>query len=222
MKVRNTTNIPNDRVRDIIRFTKPSGLANFDVMVRNSKAHYGGRAYVGGSSYHALSHNKFVVLRIGSPDRFPYRYHPYQYAQHKGRTYWIYSQEEMLVYLAAHELRHLWQSKKRRKGRRGYAHGARGRYSEVDTEAYAINKLRAWRSTGKTSQTNIQVAPATKDEPQTILAPKKAAPDKTLNEIARLEKRLKAWNTKLKRAKTAKTKIERRLKTLRKRANLNT
>lgn len=55
---------------------------------------------------------------------------------------------EALVYILAHELRHMHQQ-------HGYAvhssfpvgrvKNARGRYSEVCTEAYAIHKLRAWR-----------------------------------------------------------------------------
>jgi hypothetical protein len=55
---------------------------------------------------------------------------------------------EALVYILAHEFRHMHQQ-------HGYAvhssfpvgrvKNARGRYSEVCTEAYAINRLRAWR-----------------------------------------------------------------------------
>jgi hypothetical protein len=55
---------------------------------------------------------------------------------------------EALVYILAHDLRHMHQQ-------HGYAvhsnfpvgrvKNARGRYSEVCTEAYAIHKLRAWR-----------------------------------------------------------------------------
>ena len=55
---------------------------------------------------------------------------------------------EALVYILAHELRHMHQQ-------HGYAvhssfpvgrvKNAHGTYSEVCTEAYAIHKLRAWR-----------------------------------------------------------------------------
>lgn len=74
---------------------------------------------------------------------WPYLSHPYQYAQHKGRRVLLATRIEGMVYLAAHELRHLWQST--RKSHRGYFHGARGKFSEVDTEAYALHMLRAWR-----------------------------------------------------------------------------
>lgn len=164
MKLHNTTDIPNELVREIVRFTCPAGVHNYDVELRNSDNHYGGRAYIEGSSYHR-NRRQFVVLRIGkpggccfqsgrSPDgryysrrllrpQFPFLLTPYQYGQHKGRKIWIASRVEMLVYLASHELRHLWQGKAKNKA--GYAWGSRGRYSEIDTEAYALNKLRAWR-----------------------------------------------------------------------------
>jgi hypothetical protein len=72
-----------------------------------------------------------------------YYYVPYQYGQHKGRKWWTSGWIERLVLIMAHELRHLWQGKTT--SRRGYVWGARGRYSEVDTEAYALRKLREWR-----------------------------------------------------------------------------
>jgi hypothetical protein len=49
---------------------------------------------------------------------------------------------EALVYVLAHELRHLWQGRVHR-GRRVW--GSRGQYSERDADAYAIHKLREWR-----------------------------------------------------------------------------
>jgi hypothetical protein len=82
------------------------------------------------------------LVRIGG-GKFPMFYHPYQYGQNKGKRWWIASRIELLVVIAAHELRHCWQSKARNKA--GYAWGARGRYSEVDTEAFALRKLRDWR-----------------------------------------------------------------------------
>ena len=55
---------------------------------------------------------------------------------------WLADQVEALVYLAAHELRHLWQARVPR-GHRVW--GSRGQYSERDADAYAIRQLRAWR-----------------------------------------------------------------------------
>ena len=66
----------------------------------------------------------------------------------KGRKLVLADRTEALVYILAHDLRHMWQQ-------HGYAvnssfpvgrvKNAHGTYSEVCTEAYAIHKLRAWR-----------------------------------------------------------------------------
>jgi hypothetical protein len=81
--------------------------------------------------------------------RFPTIIRPYQYAQHKGRKIVLANRMEALVYLAAHELRHLWQAAqwddRRKANRLPMAHGSRGKFSEIDTEAYAIHTLRRWR-----------------------------------------------------------------------------
>jgi hypothetical protein len=74
-----------------------------------------------------------------------------QYGQHKDKRYVLANRIEALVYLAAHELRHLWQTAKTRDDRRSVnlpmAYGSRGKFSEVDTEAFAIHTLREyWRN----------------------------------------------------------------------------
>lgn len=149
MRVKNFTTIPDEIVREIIRHTVPSGVKNFDVRVSNlgsssvgssKRAGIAGRAYPR-SSYHDRN-CPFVVCRIDALDK-PSYYQPYQYGQHKDKRYWLYNRVEKLVVLMAHELRHLWQFKQ--KNKRGYCWGSRGKCSEVDTEAYAINRLRAWR-----------------------------------------------------------------------------
>jgi hypothetical protein len=74
----------------------------------------------------------------------------YQYAQNKGKKLAIISKVEALVYILAHEMRHLWQDHGIERNSifpTGYARNSRGRFSEVDTESYAVNQLRAWRRT---------------------------------------------------------------------------
>ena len=76
---------------------------------------------------------------------------PCQYAYLKGRRYVLANRIEALVYLAAHELRHLWQAARvrddRKSARLPMYHGARGKFSEVDTEGFAITLLRQYRRT---------------------------------------------------------------------------
>lgn len=86
-----------------------------------------------------------------SKRRFPTFVQPYQYAHHKGKRYVLTNRTEALVYLAAHELRHLWQAARWRDDRKSanlpLYHGSRGKFSEVDTEGFAITILREWRRT---------------------------------------------------------------------------
>lgn len=163
MKVTNTTKIPNEIIREVIRFTRPPGIKNFDVMIKNSSDYFlAGRAYTkGNSTYHATA-DPFIVCRIPKPDyvkevvqrgtgfivkrkrkSFPRKLRTYQIGHLKGKRYWLADQTECLVYILAHELRHLWQAKAKNKS--GYYPKSRGRFSEIDTEGYAITMLRKWR-----------------------------------------------------------------------------
>jgi hypothetical protein len=133
--LRNTTEIPSELVWEIIRFVQPPRTSGIRIKLQNSPSgFYSGRA----GGHHCM-------VRFNPEDtKFPRFYKPYQYGQNKGKRWWVATETEMLVILFAHELRHCWQSL-RRANRKGYAWGARGRYSEVDTEAYALRKLREWR-----------------------------------------------------------------------------
>lgn len=141
MRTTNTTDIPTDMLREVIRFVCPPGVTGFDVRLNNTKGVYSGRAYTQGSSYHDRA-CWFIVVHVGPRERFPRKggevcprggYLP---------APWLGDRTEALVYVVAHELRHLWQGRIPR-GRRVW--GARGQYSERDADAYAIRMLRAWR-----------------------------------------------------------------------------
>jgi len=143
MRLKNTTTIPPDVVRAIVRFTCPPGVAGYDVKVAPLRSRGGtvkGRAYSRGSSYHATA-APFVNLYVREPGHFPCPPKPPCRPGYLPMPYFA-SRVEALVYLAAHELRHLWQATHPR-GRRVW--GARGQFSERDADAYAIRLLRAWR-----------------------------------------------------------------------------
>lgn len=138
MKLKNSSKIYSDKlIRDIIDFVRPSGISNFDVMIKNSDYSFAGRAYTQGCGYHETA-NPFIVIRIAPNIKFPY-------IRNKNKGYLplqLYSNVEVAVYLIAHELRHLWQAKVK-KGWRVW--GAKGQFSERDASAYGIHKVREWR-----------------------------------------------------------------------------
>ncbi len=132
MRMINKTDIPNEVIRDAIRFARPAGIKRFRVTVVNSKY-----AYSGWGCKHAIK------IRIGTTSKYPRRLRTYQYGQLKGRRYYLASMMEGLIYVLAHELMHTKQGQ--RGNCRGRVWGARGRFSEIETESYAIRKLREWR-----------------------------------------------------------------------------
>lgn len=137
MRLRNTTGLSDELIRDIVRFVRPPGISRFDVEVRNSSTpSCRGRAYWGGSGYHDTA-DPFVVCRIGSG---PYPRWGTGYG-FTGR-FVLASRVESLVWIMAHELRHLWQANHNR----GRVWGSRGRFSEIDCDAYALRMLRAWKN----------------------------------------------------------------------------
>jgi len=142
MRLKNYTNIPTERIREMIKFVRPSGISNFDVRVSNCTSGYRGKSYSEGSGYHDTA-DPFIVTSIPKTESmFPH------YEDHSKPGYintLILSTEEALVHLIAHELRHLWQSK--HKGHRVW--GSRGKFSERDADAYAIRMTRKWRRENK-------------------------------------------------------------------------
>jgi hypothetical protein len=67
----------------------------------------------------------------------------YQIGQLKGKRHYLGSMVEALIYMFAHELTHVKQASAKRFKKRVW--GARGTFSEIETESYAIKKLRQWR-----------------------------------------------------------------------------
>jgi hypothetical protein len=162
MRLRNTSGLPDQLVREVIRFVRPAGISKFDIMVKRSDKVFGGMSYSQGSGYH-MTADPFVTVRVGDAEKFPFFVRGDR-ADHPGgavTTYfdgrpakvskpqtkgyltvgWLFGRTEALVMVMAHELRHQWQ----RTHSRGRVWGARGKFSERDADAYAIRMLRAWR-----------------------------------------------------------------------------
>jgi hypothetical protein len=138
MRLKNFTDISSDEIRNLIRAVRPSGISNFDVRVSNGQR-FRGRAY-SSSGYHDRA-CPFIVCAI------PKVWKPRVIDHGPGKGYLpiaIGSRMEALVVLLAHELRHIWQGATSGK-RKGMVWGARGRFSERDADAYALQMLRRYR-----------------------------------------------------------------------------
>jgi hypothetical protein len=136
MKVINTTAVPTERIKEILAVVTPPGVAGYQLRI--TKTNRGTRGYAW------FSQNK-IVIRYAAERANLGRRGPRPPCRPKRGylpTPWFGSNEEYLVYIIAHELRHLWQARVPR-GRRVW--GARGQFSERDADAYAIRMLRAWR-----------------------------------------------------------------------------
>lgn len=131
--IHNTAGFDDTFVREVLRFVTPPGVTNYHLRLTATESRYRGWA---------CYTTWLVTLRVGAARHFPCK----GGWTHPGKGYlpapWLASRDEALVYLAAHELRHLWQYRIPR-GRRVW--GARGQFSERDADAYAIKMLRAWR-----------------------------------------------------------------------------
>lgn len=137
MRLRNYTDLPDATVRAMIAHAKPPGVAGFNVRISNAASWYRGRAYSQGSSYHDRA-CPFIVVSVAKRPTFP--------AREPSRGGYLpsppMSRTEAVLFILAHELRHLWQARVPR-GRRVW--GARGKFSERDADAYALRALRHWR-----------------------------------------------------------------------------
>lgn len=138
MKLKNTTKVPEALLREVIRFVCPSSVTNFSIWFKNYPCGiaFCGRAY--------LSRNH-VICRLPRYQRLANQYIGAGAVKGKGyRPWYANTYEEALIAITAHELNHLAQGKNPHLYRRTW--GARGQYSEVDCDAYAIRKLREWRA----------------------------------------------------------------------------
>lgn len=145
MKLVNHTDIPTATIRAIINAVRPAGISKFDVRISNTKRWASGRAYSEGSGYHATA-APFIVVRVARTD-IAARWKTTKVGAKDSGGYLpvaIGNRIEAVLFVLAHELRHLWQGKGR-KPRRRMVWGSRGRMSERDADAWALSVLRKFR-----------------------------------------------------------------------------
>lgn len=140
---RNSTDISDAEAKAIYEAVCPSGLKAHDVSLKNDRTSSGyGRAYTQGSSYHATA-RPFVTVGIPRTERMA-RHRRHVDGAKGYLPLALGSRREVLVFIMAHELRHLWQAKAKGKPR-GMVYGAKGRFSERDACAYGMQCLRRYR-----------------------------------------------------------------------------
>lgn len=167
MKLVNQTDFNDALVRQIIRFVRPPGISNFTVTIHTTKRDpWRGLALVSekvlckdGSSFNRLSKDPLITIHVprGAGHAVPFT-KPDQWYGIPQLGYLhsvVFSAEENLVHLLAHELRHLWQARNPRhlwlaiirRGRKVWGDTC-GQFRERDACAYGIHKTRAWRRRG--------------------------------------------------------------------------
>ena len=140
MAFTNTSHLSTAYLRKIIRFCAPSGVTDLNFR-------FTGTPSTGRGIY--FWQRNLVVARLPVKVKFP----QYFNSNPKGKGYLpvtLFDCDEIAVYIIAHELRHAWH-KLHPKGYRIW--GSRGQYSERDADAWAIQKVRAWRRSAPTEAT---------------------------------------------------------------------
>jgi hypothetical protein len=143
MFLRNTSPYPDDEVRRLVEFaTKGVNMKRVCVNVKGSQFRWAGRAYsrVPSISNAPPSARRLITLRLGHGMTYPigpknYKGESPEEANPNGRFpfYTLHNWQELLVHLASHEARHVYQ----------FDHGKR--ISEVDCERFAIKALERFR-----------------------------------------------------------------------------
>ncbi len=136
MKIKsNTTKISDEQWKEWVRLLKPNGcnLDGWALQIQSSEST--------GTSGRAWKYGRKIHIRVGQPWRNSRR----PYVRPGGGGYLpstVYTYEESIMLVLAHELRHAWQYQHPR-GRRVW--GSRSQTSERDADAYAIHAVRVER-----------------------------------------------------------------------------
>lgn len=133
--------LPKTKIEKIICFVTPKGLKLPAIIIKPAR----GEWLIDGI-YYANDHE--ILLKVAKYSDFPFKMTVSKKEKKKGYMdgFSLKNKQEALVYLLAHEIRHVWQAKHptaKRMGRR------KNKYSESDADIYAVNKLNQWRENKK-------------------------------------------------------------------------
>lgn len=182
MRLKNVTIIPKEKIKQYVEFCKPFPLTGVKVFVRYARKGSHGYALIRSKEIciyikqKTEGHYPVVWNNVMKTKRIALRYDLYNEEKTKWETrerwkrvstgkrtgyikHLALSREEELIQIIAHELRHLWQYKRRPKCL--WAWGTRGKRTnaalETDADAYGIRKMREWRrlKTGNTDALDL-------------------------------------------------------------------
>lgn len=130
----NTTDIPSEVIAAIADLVCPAGAARYVLHLTNKPNAVG----VSGWAYRNSGRVSLCIGTLAGP-------HVYNAGGNSSKGYLhdtaCGSRAEAVLFVLAHELRHRFQ----RAHRQPRVYGSRGRYSERDADAYALNVLRRYR-----------------------------------------------------------------------------
>jgi hypothetical protein len=189
--LKNTSRYDTKLVRQIIKFAAGNiPIDDVAINIKNSQHVWAGRAFasVPWESPWRGQASRLIVCRIGGPQKFPYQTHGYPGRKVENGNWptpllgdWM----EALVFLVAHELFHIVQFR------------VKARASEIETEAYGMKRMLAWRELVAKGGVHVPVA-LPKPVVERSVAKKQAMTAKLEHARKMLQKNL----TKLKRAET--------------------
>jgi hypothetical protein len=197
MKISNTSTIPIETVRALVRFAAARlEVTDYveEVKVTETRWTFRGRCFGG----------RRVLLRIGPGRLFPLARSAYRQG---APEYGVADRLEALVAIAGHEFQHSRQFR---------AHAKR--HSEVDCEWAALRVLEEFRADRAAIMAGVETASATAAARAQAAIERQAAGRSPEARIGELEARVAAWQTKVKRATTFLKKWERRLRRAKKAA----
>jgi hypothetical protein len=173
--LKNTTKYTDNEIAEILQFSIPLSMPDFDATItKRFRDHFRGSCYPSGCWLHEVNpHKPLIIVRTSENEKdFPYwieRGDNLKKAKRRSTTAetnassarknnrirhgyistLLRSSQECLLYVIAHELRHLYQAK----NKVDWVYGSRGRKSsERDADAYAISKVREWRRKNMTKE----------------------------------------------------------------------
>ncbi len=146
--LKNSSPYPQERLEILLPFAFEEVLAyGIEIHVKGSSRLFRGRAYDGVPTIANVVGDAHYLVTIGLartrsllPDIVGLSTITNRKLYPQGIP--VRNWEDILIYVAAHEARHIWQFKTRRKN-------GKQPISEVDAEKFAIEKLNAWRLKNK-------------------------------------------------------------------------